>query len=253
VGASLQHRQQAMQRTIMSDGATVAASDDAERLSIYATAYRLRLREALAHNYPALQTQLGVLAFTRLADGYRDAHPSTHGSVRAFGAHLPEWLNAHRSAEPWLAEFARFEWALANAFDALDGPSVGIEALARIEPTQWAQLTFCFSPSVERLTLRTNAAELYARAADQEIASEAAMLDAPSDWLIWRQSLTAQYRSMSKIESCAFDALLAGQTFGDACELMFEMGEAASVPMQAAAFLKRWVADELISSVAIGD
>jgi hypothetical protein len=253
MSTALRALQSAMQRTIMTGFDAVAASDSAPGVSIYSTAYRLRLRDALAQNYPMLQTHLGTKSFTTVADAYLDAHPSTHVSVRVFGERLPEWLSTQRAQEPWLGELAEFEWALAAAFDAVDEPSLEIATFARIEPSEWARLTFRFARCVARLTLRTHAVKLYARAKREESLIEATELELPSDWLIWRQGLTSQYRSMTQLESCALDALRAGQTFGEACELMFELGESTSVPMHAAAFLKRWVTDGLICAVTIGD
>jgi hypothetical protein len=251
MSTTLRQLQCAMQRTIMSNFDELAASGKAGGCSIYARAYRLRLRDALAHNYALLQTHLGTETFATLAEAYLDAQPSTHVSVRAFGAQLPQWLNSHRAQESWLAEFAEFEWALAGAFDAVDEPWVTIEALAHIDPNQWAQLTFRFARHVERLTFRTNAAAMYANAAREAPVASAAVGTAPREWLIWRKALAAQYRSMTELEACALDALRTGQTFSEACELMFEIGTGTAVPMQAAAFLKRWVTDELICAVAV--
>ena len=65
------------------------------RLRIYADAYRLRLTDALAHNYPCLQQLLGAEAFAALAQRYLDEHPSTSVSVRWFGHQLAAELSSH--------------------------------------------------------------------------------------------------------------------------------------------------------------
>src|SRR5690606_40146004 len=56
--------------------------------SVYADAYRLRLIEALAHNYPRLQQLLGEEEFSTVARSYLDEHPSRSVSVRWFGNRL---------------------------------------------------------------------------------------------------------------------------------------------------------------------
>lgn len=249
--------QRALQRSIVSgvaDARIDAEGDDAaRRLGIYATAYRLRLQDALGHNFPMLQLLLGPQRFGEFASRYLDAHPSTHVSVRAFGAHLSEWLQAECPREPWIAEFAGMESALADAFDAPDQIPLTVEALAAVEADCWPHLRFTFAAHVRRLTLLTNAAHLYGQVTRDESPSTGCNSDRPSEWLIWREALTARYRSIEEIEATAFDALQRGSTFAQMCELLFESYEVESVPVQAAALLKRWVTDALIVHVDIAD
>ena len=226
------------------------AGERAERLQIYQTAYRLRLQEALASNFPMLQTHLGADVFDVIANEYIQAHPSTHVSIRHIGSRLADWLDEHRCAEPWLAEFARFEWALAHAFDAPDTTKVRIDELAAIEPTHWPALQFRFAPATQRLSALTNAPELYRVAANETSTAQGETADS-SEWLIWRCDLTAQYRSLTKSEADALDTLLAGGTFGDACEAMLDHAQADVMAAEAASFLKRWLTDELISSFSL--
>jgi Putative DNA-binding domain len=229
-------------------------ADGAKRLSIYSSAYRLRLEEALAANFPMLHTHLGDEMFSAVACRYLDAHPSSYKSIRTFGVHLPQWLENNRAQEPWLADFARLEWSLGTAFDAPDSLAIGIESLAGISPQDWSVLTFRFAPATQRLTLQTNAASLYAAAANEESARTASpercrsghVLPHACEWLVWRRSMQAQYRSLTLAESVAIATLLAGRTFGDVCERLAEFEDDASVPRQAASFLKRWLIDELI-------
>jgi Putative DNA-binding domain len=228
-----------------------AGTDAAERLFIYSSAYRSRLQEALAANFPMLQAHLGPQSFATIALEYIGAHPSSYVSIRNFGTHLPHWLETHRSAEPWLHELARFDWALGGAFDAIDATAIGIESLAGIAPVDWPMLSFHFSPAVHRLTLHTNAAGLYMAAANEAPSPAGQVLAEPGDWLISRGALLAQYRSMSRAEALAFDALFAGATFGAACERLSDLEEAESVPMLAASFLKRWIMDEIIVDLVV--
>jgi hypothetical protein len=253
--ASAQRRLQSLILHGAAAGDGFVRSDDgkdaAERLSIYSSAYRLRLQDALEANFPMLQTHLGPQSFATIAHEYIDAHPSSYVSIRSFGTHLPHWLEMHRSAAPWLHELACFEWALGGAFDVIDTAVIGIESLAGIEPTDWSMLTFHFSPAVQRLTLHTNAAALYMAAANEAPSPAGQVLAAPGDWLVWRSALLAQYRSMSRAEALAFDTLLTGETFGAACERLSDLDEAEPVPMLAASFLKRWIMDEIIIDLVV--
>jgi hypothetical protein len=249
--------QRAMQDSILGtdNAATISvhnAPEGAERLQIYASAYQLRLQEALASNFPMLQSHLGAESFAAVANEYIAAHPSNHVSIRDVGAQLAQWLRDHRANEPWLAEFACFEWALAHAFDAQNAATVSMESLAALQPAQWPTLQFQFAPATQRVTSHTNAPELYRAAANDEGAAQGEVSETSSEWLIWRRELTAQYRSLTRTEADALDTLLAGGTLGDACEAMLEYAEADVMAAEAASFLKRWLLDELISSFSVG-
>ena len=261
MSADLLRLQQQFQRSILIDAGTLEgiagadARDRDARFRIYAFAYRSRLRDALAHNYPMLQAHFGESRFTAVADAYNDAHPSTHPSIRQVGSQLGAWLAHHRVDEPWLAEFAQLEWALSAAFDAADESKLSIEALSAVQPGDWSRLQFQLASSVQRLSLTTNAPALYG-CASRKAASIAGRVEKQrTEWLVWRESLSAHYRSMSAIEAVAFDTVARGHTFGTMCERLLERSDidADEVPLQAAACLKRWIADELLVTYSLAD
>ena len=73
----------------------IVSSADARaehRLAVYYNAYRIRLIDCLAVDYPALAKLVGRDAFEDLALAYLQRFPSTHPSVRWFGRHLPVFL-----------------------------------------------------------------------------------------------------------------------------------------------------------------
>src|SRR5687767_8021590 len=90
------------------------------RLSIYSEAYRLRLTDALASTLPRLQQLVGKDRFAAIASEYIDLSPSSYPSIRWFGEQLPQLLRRSFPEQPWLAELASWEWAIAAAFDGAD-------------------------------------------------------------------------------------------------------------------------------------
>ena len=80
---------------------------------------------------------LGAEEFGAVAGRYIDEHPSQFASIRWFGDCLAQELERSHAAQPWIAELARWEWAMAASFDAQDAPTVGIEALAAVAPGDW--------------------------------------------------------------------------------------------------------------------
>ena len=223
------------------------------RLGIYSEAYRLRLTDALASTLPRLQQLLGKDQFAELASDYIDACPSRFASIRWFGDRLPALLERSFPAQPWLAELAGWEWAIAAAFDAADAEPLGMEALAAVAPENWPALRFRFHPSVQSLRLRTNAAVLFKALSEEALLPECTALDEPQSWLIWRQELKTQYRSLMPDEAAALDAMLAGGTFETLCDTLCAWHETAAVPPQAAGMLKRWVIEQMIVAVVVAD
>jgi hypothetical protein len=222
----------------------------ATRLGIYAGAYRGRLAEALAGNYPALARLLDA-DFEPLASEYVRSHDSPFFSIRYYGDDLARFLASHEaySGAPLLAELARWEWAMTSAFDAADAVPLTAEALGSVAAERWAQLRFQWHPSVTRLPLHWNAPQIW-QALTAEVPRPAAAFAAePTEWLLWRQELTTYFRSLAATEAAALDAARSGWPFGELCELLCKQVGDAQAPAQAATFLRGWIGAGLIIGV----
>jgi hypothetical protein len=221
----------------------------ATRLAIYGGAYGSRLAEALASNFPALAQLLGEADFQSLARAYVRAHESPFFSIRCYGDQLPEFLarDAQYADAPVLAELARWEWTLGQVFDAADAVPATHEALARVQPAQWAQLRFGFHPSLRRLELHWNAPQIWQAATEERAAPEVSFTKQAQPWLAWRQDLTTYFRSLPETEAAVLDAARRGESFGELCALLCEQLGEAPAPMQAATLLRSWIASGLIT------
>lgn len=220
------------------------------RLAIYSEAYRLRLTEALASTLPRLQTLLGTEQFAAVAREYIDLCPSSYPSIRWFGDRMPQLLRQSFPKQPWLAELARWEWSVAAAFDGADAEPVGIDALAAIEPERWSTLTFQFHPTVQVLAMRTNAPVLFKALSAEDPLPKCIELDEAQSWLIWREGLKTQYRSLGPDEVAALEVMRGGGSFEMLCDALCAWHDADAVPAQAAGLLKRWVVEQMIVGVS---
>ncbi|HYL18833.1 MAG TPA: DNA-binding domain-containing protein [Burkholderiales bacterium] len=226
--------------------------DPQRRLRIYADAYRLRLIDVLATDYEALRALLGDQEFRAASAGYVMATPSEHRNVRWYGAGLPEFL---RTTQPWAQnaaahEVALFEWTLTLAFDAADDPVVRFEDLAQLPSEQWPTLGFVLHSSVQLIQLRTNAPAMRKASDAQESLPEVVVEGEPRSWLIWRKDLTPCFRSLGEHEAWALSAIRAGADFTALCEGLCEWFPPEDAAPQAAALLRQWVDDELISALS---
>jgi len=247
-----------VQRHILDGGplpaalASAVAPPAAERWEVYSEAYRLRLTEALATQYPALAARAGRDAFAARMAGFIAATPSTHRSIRDYGAELADHLaaSAPEPEDEMRAELAAFEWRLAAAFDAAAGTPVAPADLAGVAPGDWPELRFRAVPGLARFATRTNAVAVWraAKAALETGAPDAALTEPAAcrservEWLIVRPALETEFRSLPADEAAALDRLLGGASFGELCAaLAAPPGDAGTAPAKAAGWLKGWL------------
>jgi hypothetical protein len=224
------------------------------RLGIYGGAYRARLVEALEASFPVLAELLGESDFRILAEKYTYAYESTFFSIRYYGDQMAAFLaaDAEYAKAPILTELARWEWAMADAFDAADAAPVDTDAIAQIAPEDWATLRFDWSPSVRVLELEWNVPEIWKAVTERGASDSAATPDPrlePASWLIWRRDLQIYFRELSPEEATAIAGSRAGQTFGELCVALCEHLDETEAAGQAAGFLRGWVQSGLIVGV----
>lgn len=241
---------------VRSDRFTAAVRDTSKAdrttlLEVYRDAYALRLIEVLANDYPGLYAMAGPADFDHMARAYIAAHPSSHPSVRWFGARLADFLSrtAPFSGSPDAVEMARFEWALGEAFDAADAEPVTADALMALPPEAWGELTFTALPSMRRLTHAFAVPQAWQRREEVEPGNlEVEAEAAPVEWIIWRPELMTNFRSLDTDEAAAFDALVEGRNFPEICEVMATFTGEEGAPPRAAGLLRAWVEEGMIAS-----
>jgi hypothetical protein len=108
-----------------------------ERLEIYNRQYWFRVLGALAEDFPALRSVIGVRSFDAMSVAYLSEHPSRSFSLRNLGSHLVEWLakNPHFAGRrARLAEdVARIEWAFVEAFDGAERDPLSLEQITTLD------------------------------------------------------------------------------------------------------------------------
>ena len=224
----------------------------ATRLGIYGGGYGARLTEALQSNFPMLAQLLGEPDFETLAAQYVRSHDSTFASIRYYGARMAEFLGQEPAyaAAPILAEFARWEWAIAGIFDAADAVPVDLNVMASFAPEHWVGLKFAFHPAIERVDLTWNVPPIW-KALSQDLEPPGAQLpDPPEQWLLWRRDLEVYFRSLTAAETAALDAARSGASFGEICTTLCGCVTEADAPAHAAGFLREWLQSGLITGIS---
>jgi hypothetical protein len=223
----------------------------AQRLDIYAQAYRLRLLDTLEGDFAKLATLLGDAQFESLGLAYIASHPPHHPSLRWLGRNMAGFLGATPpwSDQPVLADMAAFEWAQGEVFDAPDAAAVSPGDIAALPPARWATLRLQAHPAVRRLDLRWNVPAIW-QALDIDTEPPApAHSDHPQGWLLWRRELDIHWRSLGVEEAWAVDAWRSGANFAELCEGLCEWTDAARVATHAASLLKGWLSEGLVTAI----
>jgi hypothetical protein len=136
--------------------ATLAPAD---RLAIYNVQYPLRMRDALASDYPGLEHFLGEPGFARFVADYVKAHPSRSYTLNRLGDHVPEFIRSRRRLEhrEFLHDLARLERAVSEAFDAEETPRLSDAEVAKVPPEAWGRARLVPVAALRLVELRHNA------------------------------------------------------------------------------------------------
>lgn len=238
-----------------------------ERVQIYANMYRLRIAEALESQFPRVARLLGADAFAELAFGYVTDHPSRNPSLRFIGASLPDWLErTHGSLG--LSDLARLEWARSDIFDAIDEPTLTVDALRAWPLDDFLRLPvklvaahrivtvdFAITAFWERIGAAPASGEAlddddetcgHAHAAPVDVQVDDAELPAGESILVWRQGASVVHRAIADEERYVLELAAKGTTFGAICDALPSFRTTEEASAQAFAWLWSWTTAELL-------
>lgn len=257
-GMSLHEIQARFQSAILSgDEAALADMMDNSRTNrgvlfgVYRNAYVGRLVEIIGADHEQLHRYLGDDGFAEMARAYIAAHPSTTQNARWVSRHLPAFLVATKpwSDHPEIVELAIIEDALNTAFDAADGAVIGLPDMAAIAPERWEWLQFSPHPSARRLTLDTNALDIWRAMKDETDPPAVERFTDPVSLLVWRHNGVSKVRALGAEETMMWDEASKGVRFGILCELIAAFDKPQEAASRAAGYLVGWLGAELLAGV----
>ncbi len=230
---------------LLGDDASLAAAvhatsgaDAAMRLAVYAHAYRQRLHEVLAEEFPALAAMAGTDRFAEWTARYASEQPSRDPNLRWYGAAFADWLRSAAPAQPAAAALAAFEWTLSIAFDAEDLPALDAGRLANLPAAHWPTLQLRLHPQLTLLPVAWNLEAM--RLAVDAGRAPPPLTGAPGTLTVWRRQRRVRYRRLEAEEATALDLLRRGLPFGALCEALAERYGADAAP-RAAQHLRDWI------------
>lgn len=234
---------------------SMRGADRETLFGVYRNAYRIRLSEFLAEDYPALRAFLGEDAFGALVEAYIAATPPRHRNARWYTTSLPDFM---RESASWrdnarAISLALFERALVDAFDAADAAPLSIRALAAIAPEQWPRLIFDFHPSLVLLDLAAGTLETYDAAAGEGDDEIPPPREGREIVAVWRMGEESAYRGIAADERLALNEARLRRAFGDICQMAaFQQGDDVT-PERLAQFLGSWFEEGLVVAARCDD
>jgi len=215
-----------------------------ERLELYNRQYWLRVRGALAEDFPAVRAVVGANRFEELSVAYLSVHPSRSFSLRNLGSKLVDWLIANPRwtgrRHALAVDLARIEWAFVEAFDNAERTPLTLDQIATLDEGSRLAL----QPHVQLLALNYPADDiaLALHGKEKRQTSEAGVTHDDGDpapvrlprlrrkptWVAaHRVDLNVYYRRMEREEFQTLAAIRDGHTLGDALEAGFSGSQMA--------------------------
>ncbi|MCP5363682.1 MAG: putative DNA-binding domain-containing protein [Hyphomicrobiales bacterium] len=124
------------------------------RLRIYHNHYRVTLIEALEATFPVIRRLVGGDFFQHMARRFVLSHPPSAPCLFEYGDGFPAFLadQAETAALPYLADVARLEWALNEAYFSADTPALNADELASLPADRLVEFTLPLHPSCRLLS-----------------------------------------------------------------------------------------------------
>jgi hypothetical protein len=218
---------------------------------VYRNAYVGRLVEIIGADHPLTAMYLGDDAFGDLARSYVAAHPSTTQNARWVSRHLTEFARQTPRFAPHrqVGDLIAIEAALNTAFDAADAEPVTIAALQQTPPEQWDMLVFTPHPSAQKLTLSSNALDLWLALKDDAEVPEAE--EGSVELLVWRQEASPMLRPLGAEEAMMWTEAAKGVRFGVLCEMLATFDDPDNAALRAAQYLQGWLLSGALAGAAV--
>ncbi|MEL7212902.1 MAG: DNA-binding domain-containing protein [Pseudomonadota bacterium] len=125
-----------------------------KRFDVYRNNVAVSLTDALETAFPVIHKLLGDDFFHAMAGVYLRAHPPSSALMMYYGAAMPDFLRSFEPVAhlPYLADVARLEIAMREAYHSADSTPIAPEALGALAPEELMQARFTLAPALRVVT-----------------------------------------------------------------------------------------------------
>ena len=219
------------------------------RFAIYRNAYRVSLVDALAETFPRTKDYTGDEPFRAAAVHHVISHPSPSWTIDRVGDGFANTLEPLFPDHPEIADIARLEWEMGQAFIAADRsaflPADFADATREFDERDWASLTLSLAPALRTFPTDFDLASWWTNESDGP-----SRLERTQACAVWREDERPLFRLIPAAESRALQCVAAGAPFGTLCETFSEELGADEAIAACGQWLAAWLQRGWIAGLA---
>ncbi|MDX2113016.1 MAG: DUF692 family protein [Alphaproteobacteria bacterium] len=210
------------------------------QLGVYVNAYRWRLFDVVAEDYPVLKVYLGSERFESLINDFITVVPSIFFSVARYATRLPAFQQTHTGSDIFSSELCALETAIAQLADAPETEVLTPEDLTGMTPEALMQSQLCVRKAMQLFAFNHPVNDYYK--AVREETQLPAITKQPSFLAVFRHEDVVWRMDLEQQEYKLLSALCAGSTVGEALSAVDESA-AANISQ----YFSRWMRNGLLS------
>ena len=208
--------------------------------AVYRNGYLRTTIEALAANFPVVDTMVGTAYFKQLAHAFVSEFPPTTSTLTRYGKDFPAFIGRRIKHDlPYLADVASLDFAWLRSYFSSSGNKIDTAELASFED-RIVEVRLALHSSVQLVSLTWNVFEIWqlhrrGESADEKISFS----EVPQYVLVWRPEQIVQARLLNDAEFAFFTAIKQGETLGVAADAAigiegtFDLGREFSLMLEA--------------------
>jgi hypothetical protein len=185
-----------------------------DRFRVYRNAYVVRLAGSIENDFPALARILGRAALLSLVARYLATFPPRSFDIGRAGDRLGSFLedDALRLSLPFLADLARFEWALAEARTAAAATLLAWADLASLGPGRVAELPLRLAPGARLVRSAWPLEDTWRTQSKSGAEIDVPLENGPTSLLVWRAGLDPTFRALDRAEVAIVECAERGES-----------------------------------------
>jgi hypothetical protein len=221
------------------------------RIAVYRRSIFGNLVSALLATYPVLARIVGLPFFREAARAHVRAHSSTSGDLNEYGAGFADFIAAypHGRELGFLADVARMEWLVQQAYYAPDSAPADLSLLAACPPEHYGRLRFGLTTGCARLDSPWPLVDIWRINAEHYQGDMTVDFSRGSRTLILRRDGLVNVEALGDGEAVFLDALTESRTLAEAAGLALQ----AEAAFDLGAALTRFVSTGTIRCALLAD
>lgn len=215
----------------------------ADQLAVYINAYRYRLYDTTAEDYPALKKYLGAEKFDQLITDFVNTVPSDHFNIGRYAAKLPRFIAARGDIDEFARELCILENAISQLTDPQETEPLTPEHLAGLTPELLMNSHLQPRAALELFAFNWVVNAYYRDVMEHKATPEP--VHQPSHLAVFRHDDTVWRMDLVEEEYSLLQELFSGMTVGEALASL-EAESKTVRPEQLSLWFSRWMRNGLL-------